>query len=347
MLKHQDGFDQTGQAGGCFQVAEVGFHRPYRQRNTVRTIRAQGVRQRVCLDRISHGRPCSVRFHKPDLRGGDPRVFAGLPHEARLRLDAWERNPVGMPILINCRPDDHCVDRVTLLDGLGKTLEDHDPRSFTPDKTVGRRVERFATAVRRKHRSLRKSDEAALRDHHGHGARESRVTVPRPNMFTSNMHRRQGRGTGGIQRNAWSAQVKAVRDAVCRDTMRRAGRRVGGNSRTVPRRSLNHLIVVVRNSGEYREVGSTFQVEHHARVLDRLPGCLQKKPVLGIHVGRFARRNSKKLRIELVDSAYKSPAARDRFAGNTGLGIVITLQIPAIGRDLADCLAAVHEKFPK
>ena len=62
------------------------------------------------------------------------------------------------------------------------------------------------------------------------------------------------------------------------------------------------------------EVGSAFQIQNDARVLDRLPSGLQKEPVLRVHVGRFARRNSKELRIELVDSVDKSPAPGDGFA---------------------------------
>ena len=69
----------------------------------------------------------------------------------------------------------------------------------------------------------------------------------------------------------------------------------------IPRRALDSLVVVVRNADEHPEVGSVFEIEHEAGVLDRLPRRLQQQPVLRIDVGRFPRRDAEKLRIELVD----------------------------------------------
>ena len=84
--------------------------------------------------------------------------------------------------------------------------------------------------------------------------------------------------------------------------------------RMLPGRALDPLVVVVRNADENADVGPVLEIEHHARVFDRLPSRLQKQPVLRIHVGRFARRDAEKLRIELVDAVQKSAALGDGFA---------------------------------
>ena len=69
--------------------------------------------------------------------------------------------------------------------------------------------------------------------------------------------------------------------------------------------------------------------------------------MLGIHVGRLARRDSEELRIELVDSVDKSPTSGDRLAQDARLGIVEPLDIPPIRWNLTDSLTTLHEELPK
>ena len=95
-----------------------------------------------------------------------------------------------------------------------------------------------------------------------------------------------------------------------------------GESQGVP---WMHLVVVVRNADEDPEVGALFEIEHQARVFDRLPRRLEEQPVLRIDVGRFARRDAEKLRIELVDAIDEAAAPGDRLPGNSRLRIVKAL----------------------
>ena len=69
--------------------------------------------------------------------------------------------------------------------------------------------------------------------------------------------------------------------------------------------------------------------------------------MLRIHVGRFPRRDAKKLRIELIDRFDKSAAQRDGFSSHPRFGVVISLDVKAIGRHLNDAFPAFDEKFPK
>ena len=119
------------------------------------------------------------------------------------------------------------------------------------------------------------------------------------------------------------------------------------NALGVPRRALDHLVVVVRNANEHPEVGAFFKIEHQARVFDRLPRRLEEQPVLRIDVGRFARRDAEKLRIELVDAIDEAAAPGDGLPGNSRLRIIKALDIPPIRRHVADGLAALDQEFPK
>src|SRR4029434_3559367 len=119
------------------------------------------------------------------------------------------------------------------------------------------------------------------------------------------------------------------------------------NALGVPRRALDHLVVVVRNANEHAEVGALFKIEHQAGVFDRLPRRLEEQPVLRINVGRFARRNTEKLRIELVDAIDEAAAPRDGLPGNARLRIIKAFDVPPIRRHLADGLAALDQEFPE
>ena len=81
VLEHEHRFDQPGNAGGGFQMPEIGLHRPDRQRRLRRAIGAQRVGQRVRLDRIAHRRAGAMRFDESDLR----RIDAGVAHTRRAR----------------------------------------------------------------------------------------------------------------------------------------------------------------------------------------------------------------------------------------------------------------------
>src|SRR5262245_12410978 len=114
-----------------------------------------------------------------------------------------------------------------------------------------------------------------------------------------------------------------------------------------PWRALDSLIIIVRDADEYSQVGPALQIEHQTRVLYRLPSGFQHQPVLGIHIGRFSRRDPEKLRIKFIDPLQKATPASDRLAGQTRLRIEKSLDVPAVGRDFGHGLAAVDEQIPE
>jgi hypothetical protein len=141
--------------------------------------------------------------------------------------------------------------------------------------------------------------------------------------------------------------MEAIGDAVGRNTMRGAGGRMRSDSGGVPGTALDYLVIVVGNSHENGQVSSALQIQNDARVLDGLPSRLENEPVLGIHVGRLARRDSEELRIELVDSVDESPTPGDGLAQDARLGIVEPFDIPPIRWNLTDSLTTFREELPK
>ena len=64
----------------------------------------------------------------------------------------------------------------------------------------------------------------------------------------------------------------------------------------------------MRNADENSEVGSVFKIEHESGIFNCLPGGFEQESVLRIDVGRFPRRDTKELRIKLIDCVDKSAA---------------------------------------
>ena len=70
--------------------------------------------------------------------------------------------------------------------------------------------------------------------------------------------------------------------------------------------------------------------------------------MLRVHAIRFARRNAKEARIKLVNRlANKAARSRVHFAWRIGIGIIVLISIPAVGRNLGDRINAIAQKLPK
>src|SRR6478736_49854 len=101
-----------------------------------------------------------------------------------------------------------------------------------------------------------------------------------------------------------------------------------GDSRRIPRRALDDLVIVVGNAHENGEVGSFFEIQDDAGAFDGFPGGFEKKALLGVDMRSFAGGNSEELRVKLVDPVDKTAALRDRFSDDSGFGIVESSHVP-------------------
>ncbi len=96
MLEDERGLDQTGHAGGGFQVAEIRLARADRQRLGA-IFAAERLGQGVRLDGITDRGAGAVGFNETDRRGIDAGVRARVAHELRLRVRAGEQMPFVWP----------------------------------------------------------------------------------------------------------------------------------------------------------------------------------------------------------------------------------------------------------
>ena len=115
----------------------------------------------------------------------------------------------------------------------------------------------------------------------------------------------------------------------------------------VARASLDTLIVGVRNTGVDTDVRPALEIKDDAGILHCFPRRLEEQALLRIDVRRLARRDAEKLRIELVDAVNETSPLGDALAGKAGLGIIIAIDLPAVGRDLDHRVFALEEKLPE
>ena len=239
------------------------------------------------------------------------------------------------------------MDGIAVLQRLREPLQEHHARAFTAHKAVGVSIERLAVSVRRQHRRLRKADEPARGDHHGHTSGHRGIAAPGPDVFARRVHGGERRRAGRVHGHARSLQIEAVGNAVRRNAVRATRGRMRGDPRRIPRCPLDHLIVIVRNAHVDREVRAVLQIEDKAGVFHRFIGRLEKHALLRVDVGRFARRDTEKLRIKLINPVHESTPLRNRLSGQPRLRIVKTVHVPPIRRHFAHGFLFLDQQFPQ
>src|SRR6478672_7039508 len=76
-----------------------------------------------------------------------------------------------------------CLDRIAILERPRKSLEQDHASAFTTHNPAGGCIEGGAPALGRKHRSLRKPDKPARRNHHSDASRQGNVSTPGPDVL--------------------------------------------------------------------------------------------------------------------------------------------------------------------
>src|SRR4029077_2989967 len=347
VLKNQHCFDKPGDARRGFQMAKIGFYRANRKWRVDGSITAESFRKSVCFDRIAHRRPSAVGFNKPDLLRCDPGIPAGILYQSRLRFRAGQPDAIGVSILIDRCPQNHAVNRIAILERPRKSLEQDHASAFTPHKSAGGCIEGGAPAFGRKHRSLRKPDKPARRNHHCDASRQGNVSTPGPDVLARRVNCGERGRARSIHRDTRAAQIQAIRNPVCGNAVRAPGRRIRSDTEMIKTRALDSLIIIMRNADENSEISSAVEIEHESGIFNRLPCGLEEETMLRIHVRRFPRRDTKELRIKLIDGVNKSAPKGDGFATYAWFSIIVSRHVPAIGWHFNDAFPAFDEKLPK
>ena len=126
-----------------------------------------------------------------------------------------------------------------------------------------------------------------------------------------------------------------------------AGGEVGVDAFGIAGRDLQLRVIAAADADEH--AGSTpgqFRWSL-AAALQRFPDDLQQQTLLRVHLEDFARRNSEEVRIEPIHRIQEAAAARVHLSRNAGIGVVIGIHIPPVGRNFTDAIRAVAQDAPK
>ena len=88
MLKREDSLDQTGDAGGCIEMAYVRFERPDSAVAAAGGRLAKGLRKGPDFDGIADDRPGSMGLDVGDVRGVDAGEIQSFGDDLGLAFDA-------------------------------------------------------------------------------------------------------------------------------------------------------------------------------------------------------------------------------------------------------------------
>ena len=248
---------------------------------------------------------------------------------------------------------DHGENPVAVLAGGVQRLEQQRRDAFARHETIGSAAEGMATAARREHVLLAQLHVLGRVTVEVDPADQRGAALAFAQAFEGHVQGGQRRRAGGVDSQARATQVQRPGHPVGHRPGQAAGDR---GLPGLPQRRAEQRPGVAGDADEHadiqRAVGVAQQLTAFAEVaavFQGVPGALQEQPLLRIEAGRFARRNSEKLCIEVVDVVEKAApfgVAQATVAG-IGSGLEKALQRPALARDLADRIQPLQQVLPE
>lgn len=167
--------------------------------------------------------------------------------------------------------------------------------------------------------------------------RDRRVGLPGAQALAGEVHGHQGRGLGGVDSEARTAQVEEVREPVGDDPAVQAGHGVLGDR--LGALSVEQVgVVVALRADEHSRAGAAQGVRHDAGILQCFPGQFENQALLRVHHGCLARRDAEELGVEVLHLVEEPTMSGHPFVVRRG---------EAFGWGHGDGVAAFAEQPPE
>src|SRR5215212_2985320 len=141
-------FNQSGNAGRCFEMSDVAFHRADRAWLVRTSAFGKDGAERSGFDGISKKRATPVSFHILNLRRRCARMLVRSAQHRLLCLRAWGHQAVGAPVIVNSCTMDNGINRITISQCTRQRFEHNHRCTLASNVTIGASVERFAATIR-------------------------------------------------------------------------------------------------------------------------------------------------------------------------------------------------------
>ncbi len=243
VLEAQARLDDARDARRRFEMADIRLDGADDARVVRRAIPADSGAKRGGLDRIAERRACAVRLDVADLARAYLAVRAHLPHQRLLRVRVRRGDAVGAPILIHPGGAHQGVDLVAVLQRRQERLQDHDAGALAAPIAVRPRIEALAAAVGRQESAFAPCDRTFRTQHHVDAASERERALAVPKRLAGLMERDQRGRAGRVHRDAGTAEIEHVGQAVGEVVHGRAQLRMGADGIPVQRAELREQIV--------------------------------------------------------------------------------------------------------
>ncbi|GGQ77588.1 hypothetical protein GCM10010195_36690 [Kitasatospora griseola] len=299
MVHAEDGLEQTDDARGAFQVADVGLGGadPQGAVGVAGLGRvAVGRREGGGLDGVADGGAGAVQLHVLHVRGTHAGPGQGFADDLFLGLPAGHGQALRGAVVVDRAAPDDAVDTVPVGHGPVQRLQDQEGAALTADEAVGPGVEREAAVVRGQAAELLHPFLAGGGQVEVHAAGQGERRLAAAQALDRQMHRDQRRRLGRVDRHARSAHPEEVRDAVGDDAPAGAGQRVRRDVAGVGQ----GRVVLPHRADEHPRRAARQRARHDPGVLQGLPGEFEHEPLLRVHAGGLAGRDAEERRVEAV-----------------------------------------------
>ncbi len=300
VLQGQHHLGHAGHPGRRLQVTDVGLDRPQKGRPIGRTPPADHPAQRLGLDRVTQDGAGAVRLDVVDGARIDAGVLVGPPQHLGLRVLVGGDQAVGPAVVVDRAAGDHGQDLVAVAAGVVHPLEHHHAAALGAGVAVGVRGERLDPPIGRQHRAdLVETQRHHRRDQRVHPAGDHHVGLAVAQCLHALVDRHQRTRARRVDGDRRAAEVVEVRHPVGDDRAGGAGDGVGVRDRRVGDRQ---EAVVVGGAADEHADGLAAQARRRdAGVLERLPGQLQRHPLLRVDVVGLGLGHREELGVEALD----------------------------------------------
>ena len=341
-LERQRRLDQPSHPRGRLQMPDIGLDRADRQRLAARL--AERAPNGGGLDRVAGRRTGAVHLEKRQIVGGDAGACIDRADEGALRRLARQRQPDGAAVGIDAGAEDHRANAIAVRHRLAQRLEDYGAAAFAAHVTVGALVEGKAAAEARQHRGAAEAEKWIGRQQEVDAADDRAGDAFAPNRLARVVQGHQRGRAGGVDGQAWAAQVEDIGDAVGENAERAAGHKIGIAARRVAEAQ---IAVVGGGCADVHPGGAARELARRgAGILGSVPNQLEQHSLLRVHLRRFARRDPEKGRLEqidIVEQACRPGIALRRLAAS---GVIVEAGRPAARIDLRDRIGPRGEQLP-
>ena len=288
VLQGQHHLDQTGCAGGGFEMADVGLDRSHQQRPVGVAGVAVGGRGGLHLDRVAQRGARAVRLQVVDVTAGQPGAGQHRRDEPLLGTAVGNGQPAGGAVLIHRAGGDDRTDPIAVAHRVAEPFENQDAASLATDVAVCGRVEGLAPPGGGQHAGAGRRDDGDGTQQHVDPAGHREIAVAGMQRLARLVHRDQRRTACGVHGHGGPFEAQGEGDPAGDRVERVAGDEVrfdlvdglGGEQVGV---------LVGGYSHEHPGAAAAQGRRRKSRSFQPLPHRLQHQPLLRLDPDRLAR----------------------------------------------------------